>query len=327
MERIIEYAEKSFATYRNYLLSFALFIENSYGIDESLFRSLKRDLEQRSGFKRIEKKDLDGNRIKVIQKLLFNAWNTDYLISFPESETDLKKYSNHWLPVQLYYSLYLKILSFLHSMNRSDIPGDHTSTLKTISNIIVNRNIFPGLWNIYCYGCVQLKKHDYGNLPDNVSISDVHNLSNPRKSNPWNWYAKWLKTTRQRDFDRKAEKWKKEKKNRTKKGKKRKRLNREHKIEIDSRIHETTFFDCIYRLRVRSNYQDADAYLFGSSSEKGSEEYYDSLLLIGEATSFILEFITRNYIGDDFKKLLMDFLKSIDYSDNHPLKKRKPYLL
>lgn len=299
---------KSFRTYSNYLLSLRQFIESEYGTKSALFSKLKSACESKPAFSKIQtNKNADLDKIK---KLLFNSWHTEIVFSIPRKvNDDLVKYSNHWAPIQTYYSIFLSLRAFFESMG-IDCPNTHTNTLQQISECIIKRDLFPSPWNGYCSGLPELKNLSYGNFKaENRNIS---NLSTPSKEDFWSWYALWLKTTRDRKFESRKEEVLRGKVFRRADNKPRKNLSLECKKKVDQGLHSTTFFDGLYRLRIRSNYEDADAFILGTMSQKEAVSFHDSLVTILQSTLFVIEkYIARYLSNQKFSDILNDFVKNV----------------
>lgn len=299
---------KSFRTYNNYLLSLRQFVEDQYGSMPSALSKLKIACEQKSTFSRIQtNKTADLEKIK---KLLFNSWHTEIVFSIPRKVNgDLVRYSNHWAPIQAYYSIFLSLRAFFESMG-INCPNTHTNTLQQVSECIIKRDLFPLPWNGYCSGLPELKNLSYGNFQEeNKSIS---NLSTPSKEDFWSWYALWLKTTRERKFESRKEEVLKGRVFRRADNKPRKNLSLECKKKVDQGLHATTFFDGLYRLRIRSNYEDADAFILGTMSQKDAISFHDSLVIILQSTLFVIEkYIARYLSNQKFSEILNDFTKNI----------------
>jgi len=298
---------KAFTTYRNYLYSVKQFIDHEYGNGPEIFNKLKSKIINRRAYNRIQRnKSAD---ITKVSKLLCNAWHTEMVFFIPSQiDTELIRYSNHWAPIQSYYSIFLAIRALFESASEQ-CSRDHTNTLQKISEFIVNRDLFPPPWNAYCCGRKDINNLCYYNFPQQVS--NVSNLSEPVLPEFWNWYAMWLRTTRERKLKWKAEELKKSKVLVNKRNKPKKKLTVNDKRFVDKGVHKTTFFDGLYRLRIRSNYEDADAFFIGTYSDVSAKDYYNSLATLLQSTLFILELYIKKYIGDDnFSQVVSKFIQS-----------------
>ena len=289
----------SFKTYKNYLVAISGLIESKYGKNPlvNLKKTMNEICQKIERNKRVD--------LKKIRSLLINCWHTELNFLLPTKiGGDFTKYSMHWAPVQAYYSAYLSLRVLMESCN-ADIDNKHTPTLSTVSNWIVKRKLFPYPWNCYFH-----KITGYGEFKE--KIKDTHNLYAPTPENFENLCAKFLKTTRKEKF----EKRKSESKIRTKQDKLKKRYTKQDKEKIEKGLHATTLFDCLYRLRIKSNYGEVGTYALSDTGEKDIDVFYYSLKKILTGTLYILEFMVAKYIGPDkIKKIISKFKNNISKED------------
>lgn len=107
--------------------------------------------------------------------------------------------------------------------------------------------------------------------------------------------AKALKTTRDRKIEARKADWLKGKE--TKRGTKRKNLTRAELATYSGAMEPTTLFDLLYRLRIRSNYDDADALLRGAVSSHDAEAFHSALCDIVGATLLTIEIYLAYRVG------------------------------
>jgi uncharacterized protein (UPF0332 family) len=299
---------KSFRTYKNYLLSLQQFLNKEYGEHTGIFKKLSIACEQSDSFAKIQaNKKAD---IRKVKKLLFNAWHTEVVFSMPRIVNgDLIKYANHWAPIQAYYSVFLALRALFESIG-IDCPPNHTHTLQQVSEFVVKRNLFPCPFNSFHKGLNELKNAHYGNFQNNTK--QISNLSTPQVEDFWNWYALWFKTTRDRKFLRRKKEILKNKRFRTSKGKPRKNLSLRQKVIVEEGLHATTIFDVLYRLRIRSNYEDADAFILGVMSSEEALSFHNSLVVILESLLFAIERCISKYLSrKSFLPIANDFMGSV----------------
>ena len=189
-----EEANLRFKTYNNYLKAIAILITGSYKNYDVLISKVKST----KSFSLIKKNiNINTSSRSKIKKILFNSWNTELILNFPLNDDSLKLYSNHWMPVQIYYSVYL-LLRALFICCGASVKKDHTSTLKSISNWIQTSTIFIFPWDVSCCGFEKLGNLAFTNCTKVIDLKDVSNLSNPDSSTSIDIYCKCLKTTRER---------------------------------------------------------------------------------------------------------------------------------
>ena len=243
----------SFKTYKTYINCLGSLIKNKYG--DKFIEEFKAKLPPLNDISR--NNDIDNEKIK---SLLMNSWHTELNFLLPTTiNTGLTKYSFHWAPVQAYYSLYLGMRAVFESSN-INIKNTHEPTLRTISNWIVDRKVFPYPLNCYCLGIRDLKNIRFIGFETEVTdekVKEITALSMPPDDELELCFAKFLKTTREKQFQNRKEKCGLKNKS----GKNLKRFTVKDKTTIEKKLHKTTLFDCLYRLRIKSNYEEAETYI------------------------------------------------------------------
>lgn len=277
-----------FETYKNYLQSLSLYIATHYGSGANCFSALRETCIQHGVLAGAQKLAHDTGRLEEIKKLLFNAWSTELVLALPSTiSAEFVKYANHWSPVQAYYAVYLALQAYFRSIPLAPPPRDHSGSLRTISARIKGGNVFPPFWNVCCEGEPRLVAANYINLPSGISVVQINPLTTPALNDFWSRYAMMLRTTRQKQFDKKLKEAAKQFK--TKEGKPRKRFRPQQKAAVLSGVHATTIFDFLYRLRIRSNYEDADAFILGTMGQADAREFNEALRLVTSSTLFLIE--------------------------------------
>jgi hypothetical protein len=280
-----------FRTYLNYLLSLDKFIPE----DSNLI--IKKVIKSRS-FNRIQGgRDID---IGKIGKLLRNAWCTEIQLSISSKHSEFLDFSNHWAPVQVYYACFLLLRAFFYSSNQ-EIKPLHSSTLHSISNEIkIRSNLFPYPWKVLCSGNPDCKKVNYENLPPGLRIAQISPLSNYNKVSFWDSFCMFLRTTRIRQLKQLFNEWK-NKKNK-------KRISPKAKIHYIESLPPTSVFNCLYRLRLRSNYSDADSFLLSLHGTESAFLFNKSLKKLCWSTLLLLELLICKYISKQaFHRIVTDF--------------------
>jgi len=107
-----------------------------------------------------------------------------------------------------------------------------------------------------------------------------------------------LKTTRDRRFDEIKAAILRSKQVKTKAGKPAKQIAVSRQNEIYSDMSTTTTFDFLYRLRIRSNYRDADTFLSGNFGTGSINAFYEDLASLARCSLQALETITALALGE-----------------------------
>ena len=113
--------------------------------------------------------------------------------------------------------------------------------------------LFPQPWRLLYTGAPRLPTISYLNLPSSVTIKQVSTLSNPCLQSFWDFYALFLRTTRERQGENAIAEWKKDNRRKT--------IPKKKRDEILAKLSPTSLFHALYRLRLRSNYSDAESFL------------------------------------------------------------------
>lgn len=300
-----------FQVYLNYVSSISAYL----GSDKEKFDEQHyQDVVSSPKYKSLRSENCNQKVLNRVGYYLRNAWLTELCIRISgfEQTDEFIRLSNHWKPVQLYYSAYLAIQAFFVSngqLNEEEVSANHSKTLRMITNEIDNRSeIFPFPLRVLLDGAPDHpKEEDFKNLPKGTEIKSISPLQE-HGIDFWSRYCQFLKTTRRHDYKKRSEEWKK--KNSSKKN-----LSAEEKQKLISNLGKTSFFNCLYRMRTRSNYFDADAILFSSLPLKELLEkhsrFHDSLKNINWHVLLSFELLIAKYLGkDDYGKIVNAYCES-----------------
>lgn len=282
--------EATFRTYLNYLVALARYIEEEYPEKSDLVKAVFN----LRGVQRIKRnKDFDSDKLF---KLLRNAWFTEIQLHLSGSDADFMRYSNHWAPVQAYYAVFLE-LSALFVASNSDIKQSHAAILHTIGSWVRDRNIFVRPWSL----CVEGYSKNLGYLNFPHQPAKISSLSSGHRVAPLDSIAMLLRTTREKQLKRKRDEWLQSNPNR-------KKLSPAQRQKWAKDLPPTTLFNAFYRLRIRSNYEDADAFLMGTEDFYDAEEFAKSLKQIVFNTLLSLELLIIQYVGmPTFENVMKSF--------------------
>lgn len=283
---------KRFQTYLNYIENIAALLDALYSNRELLCQSVAKTKTFTS---------IQGGKCSEphkVEKLLRNAWFTELQLSIASANHDFIVYSNHWAPVQVYYSAYLLLRAFLIASGQG-VRGGHSTTLKAIATQIEHRNeLFPAPWGILCDGNPYNKDEtNYIGVPKGVVPEKVSALSKQHNVDFLDSYAMFLRTTRKRLIDRRCDDWKRDNH--------RGRMDSKVKSSYIASLQPTSIFDAMYRLRLRSNYEDADSFLLTLDMDKEALTLNQAMQKLTWYTSFLMELLITKYIGKKNMDLLI----------------------
>lgn len=296
--------QNRFAVYYHYLISLSKHLEAKGHLDVERFSNLART----NAFQKVQgRKDPD---LAKTGRLLRNAWFTETQIWMAAQSSDYLSYANHWLGIQAYYSVYLGLRALFVSM-KEEVGSTHSQNLKAIAKLIEHRPLlFPEPWRVLCEGNPE-SKPGFKNLPSGTKVNrEISALSNPGRIPFYDYFGKFLSTTRRKAIERKCEEWKAQNK--------RKRVSSKFKKETIDKMVPTSLFDCLFRLRVRSNYEDADSFLLAAENDEAAKEFNHSFRAVVWHTLFLLEMLIARHISkSNYEALVQSFTKyaSPEFSD------------
>lgn len=285
-----------FRTYLNYLLA----ISDFFGDVKNNPRELVGAAIETKTFH-----DIQGGRctdVDNIGRFLRNAWFTEIQMDIAGQHDEFVSYSNHWIPVQVYYAVYLALRAYYIAKGH-DVPREHASNLKAIAEEIKTRpDLFPQPWKAVCIGNPENGRAKMVNLPHGMVIGKISSLSLSSKVPFWDSYGMFLQTTRRRQLETLCDNWKI--------NNKRRRVNPEAKQRFIANLSPTSLFNALYRLRLRSNYADADSFLLAVQGSTEAVQFHHALQKISWCTLLVLELLIARHIGKrTFEQIVEKFRK------------------
>lgn len=299
-DREIE-AQVAIRTYYVYIKAFTI---KTGDIDE-----LKTRQDDLQAFKHLQR----SKKIKFgqLKQSLYRGWLTLKALKvlpvgdYPELATT----ANFWAPVQAYYASHGLGMATLIALG-DDPPQNHRAFRAAMTNQIVKR-LIPYPFNITCQGNSSEKKGTavafHNCSVDVAEVRKTSNLENPFYSNQEALIAKALMSTRNRLL---AEMFNEARRKKIKKGKIRRNLPSSEKTQIAEKLHRTSVFDFLYRIRVRSNYDDPEMYIYGQGDEATAQNHYENLVQMTCSLARLMERIIEKKIGADaFQGFVKEFEK------------------
>ncbi|MFZ2055023.1 MAG: hypothetical protein WAU81_12620 [Candidatus Aminicenantales bacterium] len=273
-----EEADYKFETYRYYVQCFVEMINTLYPTDQALIKEISQSTKHLQGFK--------GYNRNWVPRFLKNAWNTEFVLNFNlVDDPELARINNQWLPIQTYYSVYSagEAVSYLLDGNKA---GSHRACLKKINNFLVNLGVMP--WNLMYIGPIGKKssEHRPKNFPPDIEVP--HNLARKGIS-PIQMVCKCLKAEHKNRVHDEFQK---------KKGK--------FKYRFDP--GNTSLLNFLYRLRIKSNYEEIDVFLT-QAPDRLIMELGKNMASLGFKTLILFEIITMKKIGkSDFNSIVDEYM-------------------
>lgn len=212
-----------------------------------------------------------------------------------DTQPDLAASANYWAPVQAYYAAHGYGLAVLNALGARR-SCDHRHFRSLLSDLGLGR-LFPFPFNMLCAGDPLVKNEcSVENCPvDLAEILSVSNLAMPSEKNAAPLVGRSLFATRKYFLRELFDRHRKEGKKR--KGKSRKNLMQSDKRRLAKGLHATSFVDLLYRMRVRSNYDDPEMFIFGQTGEDVAVSHYRNLLDIVEGFALLCGNVISRKIG------------------------------
>jgi hypothetical protein len=305
---------RRFTVNRNYLQAIAGFLTHRYGERERLYAGLRSTLDAMPQIHKINRVDLD---LADVKRFLTLAWSSEIQLHLPAimDHSEMLPFANTWAPVHAYYAVYGAMQAWFAANGMTGVADDHTATLRTIASHIEKRDLLPEPWNVLAVGCPMRGDRVYLNDRGADCASDVEVLSTPIPfgEDPMFWprLGTWLRSTRAARLTAREEQWKKTHR--------RTRISSKERTRVAAAVAPTSLFDCLWRLRIKSNYGTIDPYLVTYISETDHMLFNRSLSILTRATVSVLELLSTRRIGrPQFATLARDFIAQ----DGHGLSGR-----
>lgn len=301
-------------TYLNYLTALSRQLARLYSDPSVLVQQIRGTTQ----FARISSRA--GVNHEQISYDLRNAWLTEIQLSLCPADPRHLPYATQWAPVKLYYAVYLASRAYLAATGQQ-VNENHAAALSAMSNQISQRpGLFPIPWRVLCSAGTKPATATYLHLPDGASVQRGSSLSSSQSTPFWDSFGMLLRTTRGRQVERKVLQRKRD----IRSG----RLPKGERERIEASLSPTSLFDALYRLRLRSNYADADAFLAVLPSAIDAVELQRSAVSIGFYTLLVLEVLIARYIGMEAFRAIRDQFARWDHCclASESLERRFPLL-
>jgi len=271
LERANE-AAYALTTYSNYVTAWVVYLNRQYGTGNEGRNEFLTAMAENGNVRRLQGGIIVSNELITAYyrgQLTFRAMKTLPI----EENPHLARSANFWLPVQSYYAIHGTGLAAMMALNMTP-PQSHMTFRAAFSAVVYS--YFPAPFCGLCIGGPEAKEFTFQNLPTTMDrVFQQTQLANPEYVEDLApFMGKSLSTTRQKflavRFEEKRHK------------EKRKRLTRKAKNQCCQNEHQTSICDLLYRLRLRSNYDNPDMYLFAPTVQQSAVRNYQELLRLTE---------------------------------------------
>lgn len=250
-------------------------------------------------FGRIQKpKNLN---LAEIKRLLFISWTTEKVLNLNEEIFNYQQnsFALQWTFPQVYYAYFNSILAYFFS--KGETETSHRSVQKRFG-LIVSANKLPNSISFYCGGTnTSLILNNINDPKLNLSTIafDSSNHDHIDKH-----ICQLLRATRKEDLEFKKNDFQFLNSN----GKPKANLNTKDKETVSKGLGYTTILSFLYRKRIKSNYRNADLFVYEKLNAK---EIFDDIKYILNKLNLVNETYVMKSIGiKDYKQILQDFIGS-----------------
>ena len=279
-----------FTVHRNYLSSIELFLGSLYGHGDDQVRLLVDAQRALPAYARIQRRKLSSAETAEVRRLLDISWASEIQLRLANLGGDsFLRYANAWTPVQAYYSVYMSIHAYLVTIGMGGLIDDHTSTLRTVVSQVVDR-LMPHPFEVTCTGCTLVGQRQINGVPVGANIgAHIESLANPSIAEFYPRFAKMLETTRDNRLERGRREWISRST--------RKNMPKAEKIAMAGRLHPTSLFDYLWRLRIRANYGDVSAFLMSGVDDRSHSAFHDGLVCLASSLCLLLQSLIVARVG------------------------------
>ncbi len=284
-----EERSRRFTVHRNYLGSIELFLGAQYGHGDDQAQNLVAAQRGLPAFARIQRRPVTD--VAELRRLLAISWASEMQLRLADVGGEaFLRYSNAWAPVQAYYAVYMSIHAWLVTAGMGGLIDDHTSSLRSAVSHVVERNLLPHPFEVTCSGCPDLHQRQINGAPAQANIDDhFENLAAPTLNDFYPRFAKMLETTRDLRLARLRKEWLRKNN--------RKKMMATEKQAAAARLHATSVFDYLWRLRIRSNYGDVSAFLLSGVGDANHGAFHSGLVSLASTICLLMQSLIVARIG------------------------------
>lgn len=274
-------------TYSNYVAAWVALLNRRYGLGDEGKNAFLAALAGNIAVQRLQGGAHVSDELTTAYcrgLLTFRAMQALPVERYPH----LARSANFWLPVQSYYAIHGTGLATMIALNITP-PQSHMTFRTAFSSVV--HTYFPAPFCGLCIGGPDRKDFIFRSLSTDIDrVTRQTQLTSPEHIEDLETFVgKSLSTTRQEFLAKRFE----EKRDKEKK----KRLTREAKNQCCQKEHSTSICDLLYRLRLRSNYDNPDVYLFAPTEQESAINSYKELLRLTELLIAGLNVLVEKRIG------------------------------
>lgn len=303
----------SFATHSNYLRAAAMIagfdtlVPNDLQILTNLAQSCQASA-MYQGLALHQQVDL-----QELRRSLNNAWASELVLGIPgrfTSADSVIRLANNWGVVQFYYVLY-HVTQAYHIATGNPKPTNHPATQRIFTSTW-GRTGTLSPWNL------TNDVNGYDQFPANWQVDMTINPFTPcTPASCWDVFAMALRTTRRDSLkgaymnerkektSQKRKAWNTDEEARLAKAKKARKkrvfkisnLTASERAAVNKRVRAHSLIDYAYRLRIKTNYEDADMFAEGPPNMTASGRVNRDIVRLAAASLLVAELHIARLIG------------------------------
>jgi hypothetical protein len=267
-------------------------LTKTYGTEPALWRGVSQAVDSLPAVRRIKRRPLEPKLRDTVARELEMAWNKESSIR-TLSEIDPTRLPS-LLPnaaVNSYYAIYHGARAWIAASGQPP-PDTHTKVLHALADAAAERLLFPPPWDLVCIGYPKAGEADFPGLPDDLLLGPLHGWRLAHSDETLHTsLCTLLRTTRARTFKKRKADWRKRNK------KAGVPATIAHKLA--ETLPPTTFFEFLWRLRVRSDYHDIAALIPGRRQTYHAVDIQQALTTIVSATLALFEALIAHASGPE----------------------------
>ena len=288
-----------------------------YGVGTSLIPGVVKIVRAAPKFPSVARRKLLQDEGERLQNALRIAWAKELQLRIPGALGDeVLPFLVQGSGIHAYYVVFHGARALFTAAGKT-VPPTHSAPLSTLSSWVTDRDLFPLPWSVRCVGGPSRTSMRIVGKPTYAATSGgVSPLSAPSPATVWDSLDMLLFTTRKRQIEDRKKQWRE--RNR------RLRVPAAEAAKLCSNLPPTTLFNVLYRLRKRSDYSDADAFLDGIPTAADAAEYHSAISTLVHCTLAVLETVVAAYAGSDpYKNAADRFLRQASGPGSEALRDRK----
>lgn len=264
-----------------------------------------------------------------VRTSLSNAWGTELLLVLSSkyaTEDALVRLANNWGVVQAYYATYHAFQAYLVA-NGEARPQTHSQTQRMFADRWARRPLDMPPWTFAA------DEGTFCNGPGRPINLGLHQWTACDRANCWDLAGKALASTREeaildamrtrREEKRRERKrvWAEEERERIDRGRKPRKeptfrlpqLTQMDKTDVRRRVRPYTLMDYLYRLRIKTNYEDSLMFTEGPDNASASKLVHLDLVRLTASAVFMHELHVRQLVGLRWMQRLVDDWLRLNY--------------